>query len=125
LQNAFARAASKGISDELGTIVLEATAALAVLGYALTRSRPMQGDARSVGRSPRDDSPELGEFDRKSIDRKSIVADGIAAISAAEAPLGRGARPAPWTTSDARSRERIGGLGAWRERGEHGGFFGW
>lgn len=49
LQNAFARAASKGVTDELGTIVLEATAAACVLGYALSRARPLNGDGRSIG----------------------------------------------------------------------------
>lgn len=47
--NAFSRAATKGISNELGAIVVQATAALCVLGYALARSKPMTADGRGIG----------------------------------------------------------------------------
>ena len=49
LENAFARAATKGVSDELGSLVLLGAAAIAVLGYALAAARPMNGDVRSIG----------------------------------------------------------------------------
>ena len=48
-QNAFARAATNGMSNEMGAIVLEATAAVGVLGYAITRHRSMNADGRSLG----------------------------------------------------------------------------
>jgi uncharacterized membrane protein len=49
VHNAFARAASKGISEELGTIILEATSAIAVLAWVVVRARPLRADVRSVG----------------------------------------------------------------------------
>ena len=47
-QNAMSRAATKGLSSELGAIVLQATAALAVLGYSLVRGKSLHGDGRSI-----------------------------------------------------------------------------
>ena len=49
LHNAFSRAASKGVSDELGVIAVQVTAAVAVFFYSFAAARPVRIEGRSLG----------------------------------------------------------------------------
>jgi bacterial/archaeal transporter family protein len=49
LHNAFSRAASKSLSDELGVIVIQVTAALGVFLFVFAGARPVRIEGRSLG----------------------------------------------------------------------------
>ncbi len=49
LHNAFSRAASRGISEELGVIAVQVTAAVAVFIYSFAAARPVRIEGRSLG----------------------------------------------------------------------------
>jgi bacterial/archaeal transporter family protein len=49
LHNAFSRAASKSISEELGVIVIQITAALGVFLFTFAGARPVRVEGKSVG----------------------------------------------------------------------------
>ena len=49
LHNAFSRAASKSLSDEIGAIVVQLTAAVGVFAFAVATTKPVRIDGRSLG----------------------------------------------------------------------------